>query len=71
MPIASWASRGNRWGASLHRVTGGYRIEETKYGNLCGVAFRPIRMIPDDTSALAWAEQHVKDCFDVPMIRRS
>jgi hypothetical protein len=68
--LAEWSSRGGLWGATLHTVDGGYRINETKRGQHCGASFRPFRMIPDDSAAIAWAEQHVADCFDVKMYRR-
>ena len=67
--VASWRSRGGKWTAWLQVSEAGYTIEEFKNGASVGRAFRPRTMLADNEAAIAWAMSHVRNCFDVAMIR--
>ena len=69
--LATWSSRGGKWTALLETTSGGYRLSERKNGDEVGAAFRPETMFANHYAAIAWADEHVKNCFDVAMRRTS
>lgn len=69
--LATWSSRGAMWKAELYKQEGGWRLAEFKHGAEVGAAWRPeghgSGRFETDEQALAWAWQHVRQCFDVEM----
>lgn len=66
--LATWQSRGGKWGAKLVRnYAGAFMILETKDGRSCGCASAGTRFRGDDAAALAWAREYVPAAFDVVM----